>query len=354
MHFARAEYLSFLWFVPVLAIFFAWSLRRRRRKLELFVSPELAPRLTREFSRGRSVLRVLLLLACFTFFVLALARPQWGVRLETVRRRGVDILVALDTSYSMNAEDVMPSRLAKARAEVRSFLSRLRGDRIGLLTFAGTAVVQCPLTLDYGAINLFLDVASTESVPDPGTSLAAAITTANSAFIARERKYKVLIIVTDGEDLEGQIDSAVDKAREGGVIIYTIGISTPEGRPIPVRDAKGDVVEYRKDPNGQVVLSRLGERALAQIATRTGGRYFRATTGEGELDDLYGEISQMDKKELESKLYQNFEDRYPYPLTLAILLLALESWMIDRRRPGKGWLDRLVPGGRLDEGEHTR
>ncbi len=354
MHFARAEYLQLLWLIPILGLFFAWSLRNRRRRLERLISPTLAPRLTGEFSRGKAVLRALLLLGGFTFFILALARPQWGMKLETVRRRGVDIMVALDTSYSMNAEDVAPSRLTKAKAEIRAFLSRLKGDRIGLVTFAGSAIVQCPLTLDYGAISLFLDVASTESVPDPGTSLAAAITTADSAFIAKERKYKVLVIVTDGEDLEGQIDSAVDKAREAGVLIYTLGIGSPEGRPIPVRDAKGDVVEYRKDSSGQVVISRLGEKALAQIATRTGGRYFRASTPESELDDLYGEIAQMEKKELESKLYQNFEDRYQVPLALAILLLAMEAWMTEKRKPGKTLLDRLVPGRHPEEGEQER
>jgi len=354
MHFAGSEYLYLLWLIPALGLFFAWSLRNRRRRLERLISPALAPRLTREFSRGKAALRALLLVCGFAFLVLALSRPQWGMKMETVRRRGVDIILALDTSYSMNAEDVAPSRLTKAKAEIRAFLQRLKGDRIGLTNFAGSAFVQCPLTLDYGAIGLFLDVSSTESVPDPGTSLAAAITTANSAFIAKERKYKVLVIVTDGEDLEGQIDSAVYKAREAGVIIYTIGIGTPEGRPIPVRDAKGDVVEYRKDPTGQVVISRLGEKALAQIASRTGGRYFRASTSEGELDDLYGDISQMEKKELESKLYQNFEDRFQYPLVLAIIFLALEAWMSERRKPGRSWLDRLVPGRHSGEGELRR
>ncbi len=354
MHFARAEYLQFLWLIPALGLFFAWSVRNRRRRLEKLVSPTLAPRLTSEFSRGKAVLRVLLLLGAFTFLVLALARPQWGMRMETVHRRGVDIIVALDTSYSMNAEDVAPSRLTKAKAEIRSLLRRLRGDRVGLVTFAGSAIVSCPLTLDYGAVSMFLDAASTESIPDPGTSLAAAIATADAAFIAKERKYKVLIIVTDGEDLEGQIESAVDKAKEAGVVIYTIGIGTPEGRPIPVRDAKGDVVEYLKDPGGQVVISRLGEKALAEIAGRTGGRYFRATTAEGELDDLYEDVSRMEKKELESGLYQNFEDRYQYPLTLAVLLLALEIWMTERRKPGKSWLDRLLPGLRPGKGEPIR
>lgn len=332
MHFARAEYLNLLWLIPALTAFLFWSLRSRRRRLERFISPALAPRLTQEYSRARAFVRALLLLGFFTFTVLALARPQWGMRLETIRRKGVDILVALDTSYSMNAEDIAPTRLAKAKAEVRSLMEQLRGDRLGLVTFAGTAVIQCPLTLDYGAISLFLDTAGTETIPDPGTSLASAITTANAAFIAKERKYKVLIIFTDGEDLEGQVAPALEHAREAGVIIYAIGVGTPEGRPIPVRDAKGDIVEYHRDPGGQVVISRLDERSLAEIATSTGGRYFRATTGEAELDEIYSDVSQMEKKELESRLFQNYEDRFQYPLALAVLCLVVEASMAERRR----------------------
>ena len=348
MHFARGEYLNLLWLTPVLAFCLLWSLRIRRKRLHEFLSPSLAPRLTQEYSRGRSSVRALLLLGFFAFAVLALARPQWGTRMETIRRRGVDILVALDTSYSMNTEDIAPTRLAKAKAEVRSLMGKLRGDRLGLVTFAGTAVVQCPLTLDYGAISLFLDTASTETIPDPGTSLASAITTANAAFIAKEQKYKVLIIITDGEDLEGQVAPALERAREAGVIIYAVGVGTPEGRPIPVRDAKGDVVEYHRDPGGQVVISRLDERSLAEIATPTGGRYFQATTGEAELDEIYSEISQMEKKELESRLFQNYEDRFQYPLALAVLCLVMEASISERRRLGTSrfrFLNRRIPAG---------
>jgi Ca-activated chloride channel homolog len=332
MHFARPGYLNLLWLVPVLAAFFLLMLRDRRRRLERLIAPPLLTQLTTEYSRVRSYLRVLLLIGTFTCGIVALARPQWGARLETVRRRGVDIMVALDTSYSMNAEDVAPTRLAKAKGEIRALLSRLKGDRIGLLSFAGTALVQCPLTLDYGAAALFLDMANTEIIPEPGTSLAAAITAANSSFIAKERKYKTLVLLTDGEDLEGQVDDAVEKAKESGIIIYTIGIGTPEGKPIPVRDAQGNIVEYRKDPGGQVVVSSLDERGLARIAEATGGRYYRATTSESELDALYSDISQLEKKELESRLFQNYEDQFQYPLGLALLFLAAECWMSERRR----------------------
>jgi Ca-activated chloride channel family protein len=341
MHFARPQYLTVLWAIPVLAAFFLWSLRRRRRRLEALISPPLAGRLTGEFSRPKAFGRVLLFTGFFTFSILALARPQWGSRMDTVQRQGVDLIAALDTSYSMNAEDVAPNRLAKAKSEIRGLIGRLKGDRVGLLAFAGTAVVQCPLTLDYGAAELFLDVANTETVPEPGTSLAAAIQTATAAFIAKEKKYKVFVIFTDGEDLEGQVKAAVDKARVAGVIIYTVGIGSPEGKPIPVRNEKGDVLEYRKDPEGQVVVSKLDERALIEIASETGGRYFRATTSESELDQIEDEVSHMEKKQLEARLYQNFEDRFQVPLSLAIFCLAAAAWITERRRPRGGLLARL-------------
>jgi Ca-activated chloride channel family protein len=344
MNFAQPEYFHLFWAVAALALLLAWSFRRRARRTGQLISRTLAPALTEDFSRGKALIRAALLLGFFVFGVLAAARPQWGVRAETVRRRGVDVFLALDTSYSMNAEDVAPSRLARAKGAIRSLISRLRGDRVGLISFAGSALVLCPLTLDYGAAYLFLEVADTENVPEPGTSLAAAILAANSSFVAGERKFKVLVIVTDGEDLEGQLDEAIAKAREAGIIIYAVGIGTPEGRPIPVRDAKGSIVEYRKDAAGQVVVSSLDERSLAQVATQTGGRYFRATTSEGELDEIYGEISQLEKKEFESKLVQNLEDRYQIPLGAALLLLAAHAAIGERRRPGQGWMRRLVSG----------
>lgn len=341
MHFARSEYLNLLWAIPVLALFFFWSLRNRRKRLGRVVGSSLAPKLTDEFSRGKAVLRVLLLMGFFAAGILTLARPQWGTRLETIHRRGVDIMAALDASYSMNTEDVAPNRLEKAKGEIRRLIQKSEEDRIGLISFSGTALVQCPLTLDHGAANLFLDIATTGMIPEPGTSLAAAINTATTAFIAKERKYKVLVLFTDGEDLVGQVDEAIDRAKEAGVIIYAVGIGTPQGMPIPIRDAKGDVVEYRKDPNGQVVTSCLDERSLAKIATHTGGRYFRATASEKEIETLYSDISGLEKKELESKLMQNFEDQFQYPLALTILFLVTECWITEKRKSGVKWFDRF-------------
>jgi Ca-activated chloride channel homolog len=341
MVFARSEYLNLLGVLPALALFFFWSFRSRRRRLEKVVGRSLAPRFTEDFSRGKAILKALLLMGFFAFSILAAARPQWGMRLQTVHRHGVDIITALDTSYSMNTEDIAPNRLEKAKGEIQRLVQKSEEDRIGLVNFAGTAAVQCPLTLDHGAINLFLDATDTGMITGPGTSLASAIDTATSAFIEKERKYKVLVLFTDGEDLEGQVDTAVRKAKEAGVIIYTVGIGTTQGMPIPIRDAKGDIVEYRKDPDGKIVTSRLDERSLAEIAAGTGGRYLKATTSENEIQALYNDISGLEKKELESKLLQNYEDQFQYPLALAVFFLIAGSCTGEKRRLGASWLKRI-------------
>jgi len=241
----------------------------------------------------------------------------------------------------MNTEDIAPSRLEKAKGDIRRLVRESRGDRIGLVTFSGTAVIQCPLTLDHGAIDLLLEIADAGIVPEPGTSLAAAIETATSAFIEKERRYKVLVLFSDGEDLEGEVDEAVRKAKEAGVIIYAIGIGTPQGKPIPIRDSAGDIVEYRKDPDGKIVVSSLDERSLAGIAAQTGGRYFRAAASGDEIDSVHGEIAGLEKKEFESRLFQNYEDRFQYPLAVAIFFLAAELWISEKRRPGTAWFRRL-------------
>jgi len=341
MRFANPEYLHLLWGLPAIGLFFFLAFRSRRKRLESMVGTTLAPALSDEFSRGKAIWRALLLIAFFAFGVMAASRPQWGTKLQMVHRQGVDIIVALDTSYSMNTEDIAPNRLEKAKGEIRRFLQKSEGDRIGLVCFSGTGMVQCPLTLDHGAINLFLDSASAGMIPEPGTSLASAIESATAAFIAKERKYKVLVLFTDGEDLEGQVNRAVARAKEAGVIIYAVGIGTSRGMPIPIRDAQGDIVEYRKDPDGKVVMSSLDEKSLAQIAANTGGRYFRATTSESEIDELYDDISGLEKKEFESRLFQNYEDRFQYPLAFAILFLAAECWTSEKKRRGVLWFGRF-------------
>jgi len=335
MRFARPEWLKLLWALLPAAGLFWWSLRNRRIRLERVIAAPLLGMHTEDFSPARAILKGCFLAGFFCFGILAAARPQWGIRLETLHRHGVDVIAALDTSYSMAAEDVIPSRIEKAKGEIKRVVEQLEDDRVGLVSFAGNAVLQCPLTLDRGAVLMLLDAAATGMEAEPGTSLASAISRATSAFSARETKYKALVLFTDGEDLEGQVDAAVRKAAESGVVLYAVGVGTPQGAPIPVRDARGDVVEYRKDPAGQVVVSRLDEQSLSRIARETGGRYFRATTGESEIGALCAAIAGLDSKELDSRLAQNLEDRFQVPLALAVACLAASFSVGEKRRPSR-------------------
>ncbi|HEU4402880.1 MAG TPA: VWA domain-containing protein, partial [Candidatus Polarisedimenticolia bacterium] len=295
-------------------------------------------------STERRVIKAVLVVAACLFLILALARPQWGARLETLSRRGVDVIVAVDTSLSMLAEDVKPNRLAQARAAVSSLIDLLQGDRVGLVAFSGAAYVACPLTLDYSAASLFVDVLDTDLIPIRGTAIAEAIRTSTRAFDSSQRRYKVLILITDGEDHEGDVETAVGAARDEGVTIFTVGIGSPSGEPIPLRNARGDVVGYKEDHDRRKVTSRLGESALESMALRTGGRYFRASTEGIELRRIYEEIAKMDQRTLSARLQTAFEERYQWPLLLALLLLGLEAAISERTRTGAAG-----PGERREE-----
>ena len=240
-------------------------------------------------------------------------------------------MILLDTSASMEAEDMKPNRLEKAKQEIRGIVERLSGDRIGLVLFAGQSFIHCPLTLDYSAFNIFMDVVDTDIIPKQGTAIGDAIKTALTAFDQKERKYKVIILLTDGEDHDTKPIEAAEKARDEGVRIFPIGIGSIRGEPIPIKNRRGEVAGYKKDENGSVVMTKLDEMTLQRIAEITGGTYFRATAGEIELDRIYDEILGMEKKELEGQLTTQYEDRFQYPLAAGIFLLIIEFLVTDKK-----------------------
>jgi len=331
IRFANPAALYGLILLPFLSLLFWVSIRARKRAVELFIGRTLFPRLAPSFSLKKRVLKAVLFNLSFALLLIALARPQVGTRLEMVKRSGQDIVIALDTSLSMAAEDVKPNRLAVAKAGIASFIDRLQGDRIGILAFAGVPFVQCPLTLDYGAAKMFLDIIGTDLIPVPGTAIGDAIRKALTMYVAGERKYKVMILVTDGEDHGTDPVGAAKQAAEEGVVIYTVGIGSPEGSPIAIYDKTGRRT-YKTDRNRQTVLSRLDEETLEKIALLTNGKYYRATPGGEEFQSIYDEISGMEKKELQSRRFAQFEDRFQYPLALALLGLLTEALMSTKKR----------------------
>jgi Ca-activated chloride channel family protein len=363
--------LAALVLVPAMALFLVRAARSRQQALSQFIAAVLLPAVVPDVDPRRRLVRAWLLLGAVLLLALALAGPQWGFRWQEVRREGIDLVIAIDTSRSMLATDLKPNRLTRAKLAVRDLVSRLKGDRVGLVAFAGTAFLQCPLTLDYGAFAESLGAVDVGLIPKGGTSLAAALDTALGAFEGSEGKSQAIILITDGEDNEGRVEETTKKAQERGVRVFTVGIGTSEGELIPLETGG-----YVKDRSGQVVKSRLGESGLQQIATATGGFYLAAAGGALDLAALHREhIDTLQKRELKSTLERRFENRFQFPLGLAILLLAIEPLIGDRRGSGRrrapspvvamllaiaclGWLDpyareregnRLFAEGKFDE-----
>jgi len=310
--------------------------------MKRFGNLELMRKLSRSTSRGRQIARITVLFLALIFTILALAGPQIGTRLEEVKREGIDIMVAIDVSSSMLAKDIPPNRLQKAKHEVETFIDRLRGDRIGLIAFAGAAFVQCPLTLDYGAANIFLDILEPDLIPVPGTAIGEAILKAIQAFEEQERKHKVMVLITDGEDHGEDVLKLAEEAERQGIVIYCVGIGSPQGEPIPLTGDRGASQGFKKDREGEVVITKLDELTLEKIALQTGGKYFRATSGEEELDKIYDEIFAMEKKELGSLQYSQFEHRFQYLLFPAILLFIIEILTPERKVVKRSWRGRFM------------
>lgn len=322
-------YLIFL-LGPALIVFYLWSFRQKDKALAAFGELSLVKRLMPEVSRKRQKTKAGLIILGTILLILTFARPQYGVKMGKLKRRGIDLIIALDTSLSMNAQDIKPSRFEKAKHQIKVVVDKLRGDRVGLVIFAGQAFMQCPLTSDYSAFKFLLDSVDTQSIPVPGTAIGEAIRVASKGFPQKEFKYKALLLLTDGEDHASRPVEAAEEAKKEGVRIFTIGIGSPQGEPIPIFDEQGNITGYKKDKKGEVVMSKLAESTLQKIALVTNGKYYRATPQEFELDKIYDEISGMEKKELESKMFSQYEERFQYPLLGVLLLLIGEFFLPER------------------------
>jgi len=332
MHFENIQILILLWIIPLLILFYIWSFKSRDRLLRTFCSePSLLPRLLRGVSRNRQKIKAALLISVVALSILALARPRWGFQWEEVKRRGVDVVVAVDLSQSMMATDVDPNRLERAKREIQDLLAMLQGDRIGLVAFAGSSFIQCPLTLDYGAFNIFLDGLAPDLIPVPGTAVARAIETSISAFDPKQRTSKAVILITDGEDHGGDPLAAAQKAKDAGVKLFTIGIGKREGAPIPVAGPAGG---FKKDRTGDLILTRLDEETLKKIALTTGGAYVHSVTGDMDLQSIYlkGIRKGMEQTELATSRKKRWMERFQWPLLAGLLLLIIEGFLREGRR----------------------
>jgi Ca-activated chloride channel homolog len=340
IRFAHSEYLYLLCLIPVLIMLFLGLQRLRARALQRFGEPAILERLAENASKAKRWVKFALLMFTFALLILGLANPQIGTRMEEVKQEGVDLFVALDVSLSMKAEDIKPNRLEKAKFELRNLIARLRGDRIGLVVFAGEAYTQFPLTTDYSAANLFLDAVDVDAVPTPGTSIGSAIRRAMESFNFEEPSTKVLVIITDGENTEGDALEAAEESARKGVLLYTIGMGSPSGTPIPLVNAAGQQVDFKRDQSGAVVMTRLDESTLEQIATVGSGKYFRGTTAQDELNEIYKAINALQKREFGVRQFTDYEDRFQLLLAGGLLILLLEMFTTEMKSL---WLARWNP-----------
>ena len=330
MRFGDPLYFYLFWCLVPLIFFMVWGMRKKQQLTLKFCGNPLLTKLVHPGVEKRHRSKTIFVVLAILFLILALTRPRWGYQWEDLHQRGVDVIVALDVSSSMLAEDIKPNRLERAKRKISDLLDMMEGDRIGLVAFAGTSFVQCPLTLDYGAARLFLSAIDTQLIPVQGTALGNAIKTSVKAFRSQEKKSKALILITDGEDQTGKALSAAKLAGEQGVKIYTIGSGGEIGAPLPNSSGAGG---FRKNQQGEVILSKLDETTLQQIALETGGSYVRSVTGDIDLNTIYKDQikKNIEKKELKSERRKIWQERFQWFIFIALIFLVAETCLSEKR-----------------------
>lgn len=325
---SEALYLLLL-LIPLLGAYL-WFVRGRRKALRRFSREEVWPQIMPLRPNNKHLIKFVLICLGWVFLVVSLANPQIGRSVEKVKREGVDLMIALDISQSMLAEDEKPSRLDRSKQFLSRLIDRLDGDRIGLIIFAGNAYLQLPLTSDYSAAKSFLKTISTELAPTQGTAIGEAIRMANESFENADPQYRTILIISDGENHEGDAPEAAKEISETGAIIHTLGIGTTDGAPIPLYQ-NGVQVDYKRDKSGSIVFSRLNESMLQEVAVLGGGKYMRLAQGSTEVVALMNELAAMEQKEFEEQVFTDFEDQYQGFLLIALILLGIEYFLTERR-----------------------
>ncbi|MFZ0280283.1 MAG: VWA domain-containing protein [Bacteroidales bacterium] len=327
--FANPDFLYLLLLLPVMVVLFIINAWRRRNSIKKLGDPNLIARLLPEMSRTRPIVKFILLLSGFSASIIMLARPQFGSRIEEVKKQGVEVIIALDVSNSMLAEDIQPNRLTRAKQSIERLVDNLENDKIGLIVFAGDAYTQIPITTDYVSAKMFLSTIGPDMVPKQGTSIGAAIELGMKSFSPGEGKSKAMVIITDGENHEDDPLAAAEEASKAGVVISTIGIGSSDGVPVPVYS--GGRMDYLKDVDGKIVITKLDEEILKKIAVATGGNYVRATNSNIGLDEIYNGISKMEKEDLESKMFTEYNDQFQIFASLTLLFLLVDFIFMDRK-----------------------
>ncbi len=340
MKYENINYLYLLPIVFIMVLAYIVFYKNRQNAIKKFVQAELMDSIVASVSKRKQKIKAIFVITALLFIIFSLVQPKWGYHWEDVERRGIDLVVAVDTSRSMLADDIKPNRLQAAKREINDLINVIDGDRVGLVAFAGTAFLQCPLTLDYGAFNLFLDDINTSLIPVGGTSFGEAIKKSMSAFSSKLKKHKAIVLITDGEDHQGNAMEMARAAKEQGIVVYTVGVGKKEGAYIKLKDGKGNET-LLKDREGQVVKTRLDEVLLNKIALETGGAYTPAYGTQWGLANIYTNIiGNMEEKQLGGRKIKLYENRFQIPLFIALILITLESLIGERTTKRKTSLDR--------------
>jgi len=332
MEMFRFENSGYLWgllIIPILTLFYIWSRIARKRALRRFGNEEILKFLMPFASKFRPMLKFSVLMLALAFIIAGIAGPQYGSKLKKVKREGIELIIALDVSNSMLAEDIQPNRLDRSKLAISRLVDKLKDDKIGLIVFAGDAYTQLPITSDYNSAKLFLNSVNTQIVPKQGTAIGAAIGLAMRSFTPSSAANKAIIVITDGENHEDDAVSVAKSAVEKGIVVHTIGMGLPQGSPIPV--LRNGQKEYLKDNQGNVVITKLDETMLEQIATAGDGVYVRANNAQIGLNTLFDEINKLDKTEMESLVYSDYEDQFQYFFAIGLLLILLEFVILERK-----------------------
>jgi len=317
--------------IPILILCYFLFLAWRKKAIARFGEWNLVDRLMDGFSAKRQHWKFVLWLLTIGLIILGLVNPQMGTRLEKVKRQGVDVVIALDVSRSMLAEDVSPNRLERSKQFISKLIGQMADDRIGLIIFAGNAYLQMPLTIDYSAAKLFLNTISTEIVPTQGTAIKAAIDLATEAFDTEDEKFKTLILITDGENHEEGALEAAREAKEMGVVSYTVGVGSKDGSSIPVYQGRKRI-DYIRNDAGKTVVSKLNVEMLKDLAEAGDGKFFQLTSGTREIENILNELNSMEKKEFEDRVFTDYEDQFQWLLGPALLLLILNLFLSEKQK----------------------
>ncbi|MGN0047788.1 MAG: vWA domain-containing protein [Bacteroides sp.] len=327
--FEEPAYLYLLLILPLLVVFYLYSNYRRRKAIRVFGDPELMMQLMPDVSKYRPDVKFWLLAAAIGLFALLLARPQFGSKLETVKRQGVEVMIALDISNSMLAQDVQPSRLEKAKRLVAQLVDKMQNDKVGMIVFAGDAFTQLPITSDYISAKMFLESIDPSLISKQGTAIAAAINLATKSFTPQEGVGRTVIVITDGENHEGGVEEAAKAAVEKGIQVNVLGVGMPDGAPIPVPGTN----DYRRDREGNVIVTRLNEVMCQEIAKVGNGIYVRVDNTNNAQKAINQEINKMSKAEVETQVYTEFNEQFQAVAWIILLLLLAEMLILERKNP---------------------